>query len=56
MRKAKEIVNNKTIMKKIGFTLLILALYRLLTFVPVPFVDIDTLMNGTLESEAAGGF
>lgn len=43
-KKLKSIVENKTLMKKIGFTLLILALYRLLVHVPVPFVDIDTLM------------
>ena len=59
MRKAKEIVNNKTVMKKLGFTLLILALYRLLTFIPLPFMNVETLgtlMDGTLESSAAGGF
>jgi preprotein translocase subunit SecY len=56
MQKAKEIVTNKTVMKKLGFTLLILALYRLLTFIPLPFMNAEALgnlMNGTLES---GGF
>lgn len=31
-------------MKKIWFTIWILAIYRLLVHIPVPFVDIDTLM------------
>ena len=56
MRKAKEIVSNKGLMKKIWFTLAILALYRLLIFVPIPFVDLQALMGGTLEAGAAGGF
>jgi len=56
MRKAQEILNNKNVMKKLGFTIAILALYRLLIFVPVPFVDLQTLMSGTLEAGAAGGF
>lgn len=43
-------------MKKIGFTIAMLAVYRLLVFIPVPFVDIQALMSGTLESGAAGGF
>ena len=40
----KSIFENKGLMKKIGFTLMILAIYRLLVHVPVPFVNIDTLM------------
>lgn len=36
---------NKWLMKKIIFTLAILALYRLLIHIPVPFVDINTLMS-----------
>ena len=56
MRKVKEIVSNKTIMRKIYFTLGILAVYRLLVFIPVPFVDISSLMNQTIDSGAAGGF
>lgn len=55
-RKFQEIVSNKELMKKIGFTLLILALYRLLVFVPVPFVNIDALMSGAMDSGAAAGF
>ncbi len=56
MRKVKEIVTNKTIMNKIYFTLGILAIYRLLIFIPVPFVDISSLMTQTIDSWAAGGF
>ena len=43
-------------MKKIYFTLGILAIYRLLVFIPVPFVDISSLMTQTIDSGAAGGF
>jgi preprotein translocase subunit SecY len=49
-RKVKEIVSNKAIMKKIYFTLGILAIYRLLVFIPVPFVDISSLMNQTVDA------
>jgi preprotein translocase subunit SecY len=56
MRKVNEIVSNKTIMKKIYFTLGILAIYRLLVFIPVPFVDVSSLMTQTIDSGAAGGF
>ena len=43
-------------MKKIWFTVGILAIYRLLVFIPVPFVDISSLMSQTIDSWAAGGF
>ena len=56
MRKVNEIVTNKVIMKKVYFTLGILAIYRLLVFIPVPFVDISSLMTQTIDSGAAGGF
>jgi preprotein translocase subunit SecY len=56
MRKVNEIVTNKVIMKKVYFTLGILAIYRLLVFIPVPFVDISSLMSQTIDSGAAGGF
>ena len=56
MRKVNEIITNKTIMKKIYFTLGILAIYRLLIFIPVPFVDISSLMSQTVDAGAAGGF
>ena len=56
IRKVKEIFWNETIMKKIYFTLGILAIYRLLIFIPVPFVDISSLMDQTVDAWAAGGF
>ena len=56
MRKVNEIVSNKTIMKKFWFTVGILAVYRFLVFIPVPFVDISSLMTQTIDSGAAGGF
>ena len=43
-------------MKKFWFTVGILAIYRFLVFVPVPFVDISSLMSETIDSGAAGGF
>ncbi len=55
-RKFQEITSNKGLMKKIGFTLLMLALYRLLVFIPIPFVNLDSLMSGALDSGAAAGF
>ena len=56
MRKVKEITSNKTIMKKVWFTLAILALYRLLVYIPVPFVDISSIMDSSLDAWAAGWF
>jgi len=38
---------NKSIRQKIIFTLIILVLYRLLVFIPVPFVDLKTLIAAT---------
>jgi preprotein translocase subunit SecY len=55
-KKLREIVNNKTLMKKLYWTIGILALYRLLVFIPVPLVDLDILMSGTMEAGVAGGF
>jgi len=40
-------------MKKVYFTLGILAIYRLLIFIPVPFVDISSLMKDTFEASWA---
>lgn len=53
IRKFKDIFGNKTIRNKILFTIGILALYRLLVLVPVPFVDIDLLIASTLDSSSA---
>jgi preprotein translocase subunit SecY len=50
IRKVKEITSNKTIMRKIWFTIGILAVYRLLVFIPVPFVDLSSLMSQTIDS------
>ena len=55
-RKVKEITSNKTIMKKVYFTLGILAIYRLLIYIPVPFVDISSIIDSSLDAWAAGGF
>ena len=44
-KKFKTIIENKGLMKKIIFTLVILAIYRLLIHIPVPFVDIQALMG-----------
>ncbi|HRX63597.1 MAG TPA: preprotein translocase subunit SecY [Candidatus Absconditabacterales bacterium] len=45
-------------MKKIIFTLVILAIYRLLVHIPVPFVDINILMNqvGDISNSGLGYF
>ncbi|HKL43827.1 MAG TPA: preprotein translocase subunit SecY [Candidatus Absconditabacterales bacterium] len=57
-KKLKTIVENKGLMKKIIFTLVILAVYRLLIHIPVPFVDIHALMGqiGTTDSGGLGYF
>ena len=54
LKKLQEIRENKTIKNKIIFTLLMLAVYRLLVFIPVPFVNITTMMSKTLEASAGG--
>ncbi len=56
IRKFNEIVSNKTIMKKVWFTLGILALYRLLIYIPVPFVDVSSIMDSSFDAWAAWGF
>lgn len=45
-----DMFSNKTIRNKLLWTLGILALYRLLVFVPVPFVDVSLLVDRTLQS------
>jgi len=45
IKKLNNILENKWLMKKIIFTLAILAIYRLLIHIPVPFVDINALMS-----------
>jgi preprotein translocase subunit SecY len=50
----QEIREHPTIRKKIIFTLVILAVYRLLVFIPVPFVDISALMTKTIDTGSSG--
>lgn len=40
---------NATVRKKILFTLAIIAVYRLLVYIPVPFVDIDIWFTSTIQ-------
>ncbi|MBS8121885.1 preprotein translocase subunit SecY [Candidatus Vampirococcus lugosii] len=49
-----EIWQSSTILNKLLFILYILIIYRLLVFLPVPFIDIHELMN-TLENNSASG-
>ena len=53
-KKLHSVVNNKSLMKKIWFTIWVLAIYRLLVHIPVPFVDIDTLMSQIGTVSASG--
>lgn len=52
IRRIQSIFANKVLKKKLLITLALLALYRLLVFIPVPFVDIQTLISKTLISES----
>ena len=54
LKKLQEIRENPSIKKKIVFTLVMLAVYRLLVFIPVPFVDIHALMAKTITSTDSG--
>jgi len=54
LKKLQEIRENPSIKKKIMFTFAMLALYRLLVFIPVPFVDITTLMAKTINTGDSG--
>jgi preprotein translocase subunit SecY len=47
-----SVLKNKYVMDKIYFTLIILAIYRLLVFLPVPFVDITALMSRTMATDS----
>ncbi len=53
-KKVQEVRENPSIKKKIIFTLVLLAIYRLLVFIPVPFVDIATLMERTINTGDSG--
>jgi len=52
IKKIQNVLENKSLKKKFIFTLAMLALYRLLVFVPVPFVDITALMDRTIDATA----
>ena len=39
-----------SVRNKIIYTIVFLALYRLFVFIPVPFVDVDILMNQTIDT------
>lgn len=45
LKKLRDVRENDTIRQKIIFTLAMLAVYRLLVLIPVPFVDISALME-----------
>ncbi len=51
--KIKDIFKTKSVRNKILFTVFLLILYRLLVVIPVPFVNIDLLMNATINSSNA---
>ena len=55
LKTLQEARENPSVKKKIIFTLVILALYRLLVFIPVPFVNIGALMAKTASSTAVSG-
>jgi preprotein translocase subunit SecY len=54
IKKIQEVFQNKSLKNKIIFTICMLALYRLLVFIPVPFVDISALMSKTLDATNSG--
>ncbi|AHB40864.1 Protein translocase subunit SecY [candidate division SR1 bacterium RAAC1_SR1_1] len=54
IKKIQDIFENKSLKRKILFTLGMLALYRLLVFIPVPFVDITALMSKTIDATGSG--
>ena len=47
-KKMSEIFGNKTIRNKILISLALLAVYRLLVFIPIPFADLGMLLSQTL--------
>ena len=54
IKKIQDVFENKSLKRKIIFTLAMLALYRLLVFIPVPFVDITALMSKTIDATSSG--
>ncbi len=57
-QKYKEIFTSKEILKKILFTLIAIAIFRLAVFIPVPFVDATILqtMFGSVDENGFVGF
>ncbi len=45
-----DMLSNKTIRKKIWYTILFLAIYRFLVYIPVPFVNITAWATSTIQS------
>lgn len=56
LKQIQSIFENKGLMKKIGFTLLMLAAYRMLVAIPVPLVDISALMDATVNGNSGLGY
>ncbi|USN56497.1 MAG: hypothetical protein H6766_05670 [Candidatus Peribacteria bacterium] len=57
MNLIQKVWSNTTLRKQIIYTVALLALYRLLVAIPMPFVDINTLMNSTTQNaDGFGGF
>lgn len=51
----RDMFANKSVRKKMLFTIGILALYRLFVSIPVPFVDIQSLHDSVMQSGQSGG-
>ena len=45
MNKLKAIFTNTNVLKRIGITVLILLVFRILVWVPIPLVDVDYLTD-----------
>jgi len=50
----KHIFTSKNIRNKILFTIALIVLYRFFVFIPVPFVDIETLTNAVSNTTKDG--
>ncbi|MFC2696309.1 MAG: preprotein translocase subunit SecY [Candidatus Absconditicoccaceae bacterium] len=55
-KKVREVFGNRKIRNKILFTIGMLAIYRLLVFIPIPFADITALMSQTLNAGSEFGY
>lgn len=57
MKSLAKVWTNASLRKKILYTVAFLALYRLFVAIPMPFVNIDTLMTSTTQNTGGlGGF